>query len=205
MHLPAAEVLGGSWLPATMSIALVCTHSPRSAKYLTYSPRRWDKEKSQALFVTSRCPRKPYPAYGLEAGHGFACSAPSSMCQRARMEVPWLPGDAIPAAAIASHQQHHFPDIPTGLSSASAHPCLGKHRQLVSPTAGHVPDGAPLLCLCMTTSRESARAQTCHVLPLRASTPARHRHPAAHPGALQSAGAQAGRCSSAFPACSRLR
>lgn len=59
MHLPPAEVFGGSWLPATMPIALVCTHSPCSAKYLMYSPMHWDKGKAQALFVTSCCPRKP--------------------------------------------------------------------------------------------------------------------------------------------------
>lgn len=152
MHRPTAEVFGGSWLPATMSIALVCTHSPRSAKYLTYSPMSWDKKKSQALFVTSWCPRKLYPAYGLETGHGFACSAPTSTCQRARIGVPWLPGDAVPAAAIAPCQQHHFPDRPTRQGPAPAHSCLGKHRQLVSPTASHVPDGAPLLCLCMVMS-----------------------------------------------------
>lgn len=74
--LPAAAVLGGSWLPATVPIA-VCTHSPCSAKYLTYSPMRWDKEKSQALFVTSQCPRKQRPAYRPESGCGLACSAPS--------------------------------------------------------------------------------------------------------------------------------
>lgn len=149
MHLPTAEVFGGSWLPATMSIALVCTHSPCSAKYLTYSPMCWNKEKSQALSPTSALESRTQPT-----GWRLAMDLLALHHHPHAKEPGWgFPGSQkMPAAAIDPRQQHHFPDRPTRLGSAPARPCLGKHGQLVSPTAGHIPDEALSLCLCMAMS-----------------------------------------------------